>query len=125
MVSGLIALVVGASAAEFAHVEQCLSDWQCVNAPLDDDEETAVSPIPAGARLMIVYARKDGKNTLAICEQLRNAPDGSTVPILLVIGRYEITQAIEVKRLGKATFIVKSFGEKSLRDKIAELLASS
>ena len=125
MVSGLTALVVGASGEEFAHVEQCLSDWQCVKAPLDDDEETVVSSIPTAASLMIVYARKDGKSTLAICEQLRNAPEGSAVPLLLVIGRYEITQAIEVKRLGEATFIIKSFGEKSLRDKIAELLASS
>ena len=47
------------------------------------------------------------------------------MPILLVIGRYEITHGIEVKRLGGATFILKSFGEKSLRDKIVELLASS
>ena len=124
MVSGLTALVVGASGEEFAHVEQCLSDWKCVNALLND-EETAVSSIPAAARLMIVYARKDEKSTLAICEQLRNALEGSAAPILLVVGRYEITQAIEVKRLGKATFIIKHFGEKSLRDKIAELLASS
>ena len=48
MPSGSMAIVVGASAEEFDHVKQCLSDWQCVAAPLND-EETEVSSIPAAA----------------------------------------------------------------------------
>jgi hypothetical protein len=42
MTSGSIAIAVGASAEELDHVKQCLSDWQCVDAPLND-EETEVS----------------------------------------------------------------------------------
>ena len=48
MPSGSIAIVVGASAEEFDHVKQCLSNWQCVAAPLND-EETEVSSMPAAS----------------------------------------------------------------------------
>ncbi len=69
MAGDLTAIVVGASEEESAHVQSCLSDWECVMAALNE-EETAVSSIPPAARLMIVYARKQQKDTLAICEQL-------------------------------------------------------
>ena len=120
MTSGSIAIVVGASAEELDHVKQCLSDWQCVDAPLND-EETEVSSMPAAAEVIIVYARKNPKNTLAICEQLRNSPECSGAPILLVINRYEISQGSAVKRMGNATFIMTPFNEKELRDKIMEI----
>jgi len=114
-----MAIVVGASAEEFDHVKQCLSNWQCVAAPLND-EETEVSSMPAAAEVIIIYARKNPKNTLAICEQLRNSPECSGAPMLLVINRYEISQGSAVKRMGNATFIIIPFNEKELRDKIIE-----
>jgi len=119
MTSGSMAIVVGASAEEFDHVKQCLSNWQCVAAPLND-EETEVSSMPAAAEVIIIYARKNPKNTLAICEQLRNSPECSGAPMLLVINRYEISQGSAVKRMGNATFIIIPFNEKELRDKIIE-----
>ena len=67
MVSDSRVLVVGASAEEFAHVKECLTGWECVTAPLND-EETAVASVPDGATLIVVYARKVEKNTMAICE---------------------------------------------------------
>lgn len=124
MGNDFIALVVGASEEEFTHVKRRLSDWKCVSVPLND-EETAVSSIPASAKLIIVYARKKEKNTLAICEQLRNSPESSAAAILLVIGRYETVQGNAVKRMGNATFIITPFDEKGLRDKFTELLESS
>ncbi len=120
MTSGSIAIVVGASAEEFDHVKQCLSDWQCVAAPLND-EETEVSSMPAAAEVIIVYARKNPKNTLAICEQLRNSAECSGAPMLLIVNRYEISQGSAVKRMGNATFIIIPFNEKELRDKIIEV----
>ncbi|MBW8042597.1 MAG: hypothetical protein FVQ85_21740 [Planctomycetes bacterium] len=120
MTSGSIAIVVGALAEELDHVKQCLSDWQCVDAPLND-EETAVSSMPAAAKVIIVYSRKNPKNTLSICEQLRNSPECSGASILLVINRYEISQGSGVKRMGNATFIITPFKEKELRDKIMEI----
>ena len=118
------AIVMGASEDQLAHVGQCLSDWECVNGPLNDDE-SAVSSIPPAARLMIVYARKQQKDTLAICEQLRSSPGNSAVPILLVIDRYEITQGNAVARMGNAMLIIAPFDEDKLREKTTELLKSS
>ncbi len=92
-------IVVGASEEEFGHVKQCLSDWQCVAESLKDDG-TAVSSKPGTSGLFVVYAQKSEKNTLAVCEQLRNSPETLAVPILLVISRYEITQGSAVKRMG-------------------------
>jgi PleD family two-component response regulator len=120
MTDGSRVIVVGASEEEFDYVKQCLSDWQCVNAPLND-EGTAVSSLSATPGLFIVYAQKSEKDTLAICEQLRNSPGTSAVPILLAISRYEITQGSAVKRMGNATFIIAPFKEEELREKIEQM----
>jgi hypothetical protein len=47
------------------------------------------------------------------------------VPILLVVGRYELGQGNAVKRMGNAAFILLPFDEKQLRSKLAELLGNS
>ncbi len=124
MTDGSIAIVVGASPEEFDHVKQCLSDWRCVAAPLNN-EQTQVSSIPATAKVIIVYARKNQKDTQAICEQLRNSPESSTSPILFAINRYEITQGSAIKHMCNAAFIITPFNEKELCNKIIELLESS
>ena len=116
-------IVAGASAKESAHIEQCLPDWECVNAPLND-EETGICSIGTTPTLAIVYAQEEKKNTLAICEQLRNSSESSAAPILLVISRYEITQGNAVRRMGNAAFILTPFDEKELKNKTAELLKS-
>jgi len=121
MAGDLKAIVVGASEEELAHVGQCLPDWECVSAPLND-EGTGVSSIPPAARLMIVYARKQQKDTLAICEQLRSSPGNSAAPILLVISRYELPQGNAVERMGNAAFIITPFDQDELREKATGLL---
>ena len=117
------AIVVGASEEEFAHVRQRLADWECMNASLCD-EKMAVSSIPEIAKLCVVYARKDQKNTLALCEQLRGSPGNSDIPILLVISRYELSQGKAVERMGNAMLIIAPFDEDELREKAAGLLNS-
>ena len=120
----LTALVVAASAEKFAHVEACLPDWKCVAAPLTE-EGTGVSSIRTTPKLIIVYARKDKKGTLAVCNELRNSPETAAAPILLVISRYEIAQANAVRAMGNATFIFHPFDEKKLRSKITVLLGGT
>ncbi len=56
MASRFTVVVAGASEEELADVQWCLSDWDCVGVPLND-EQTGVSSIPPTAKLMIVYAR--------------------------------------------------------------------
>jgi DNA-binding response OmpR family regulator len=43
------------------------------------------------------------------------------IPILLVIGRYEIAQGIAVRQMGNATFVLLPFSPQQLREKIEEL----
>ena len=118
------AIVVGASVEEFAHVRQCLSDWDCMSVPLNDEQTGLSSRFPA-ADLAIVFAREEQERTFAISEQLRAVPDGAATPLLLVVGRYEISQGTAVGRTGRAGFIITPFGEKELRGKIEGLLGSS
>lgn len=123
MASRFTAVVVGASEEEFADVQWCLYDWDCVGVP-PNDEQTGVSSIPLAVRLMIVYARKQQKDTLAICEQLRSSPGNSVAAILLVISRYELPQGNAVERMGNAAFIITLFDQDELRAKTTELLKS-
>ena len=92
--------------------------------PLNEEQVGLSSALPA-ADLMIVFARKEQERTLAICERLRKAPDRAATPLLLVIGRYEISQGSAMRNTGRATFIIAPFGEKELRANIDELLGSS
>jgi len=69
-------------------------------------------------------ARKQQKDTLPICEQLRNSPESSAAPIVLVISRYELPQGNAVERMGNATFIITPFDQDKLREKATGLLNS-
>ncbi len=114
-------IVVGASDEELLQLQRCLPEWECVEVAIDD-KETVVSVIPSEVKVAVVYARHDQASTLAICDQLRNSPESSAVPILLVVGRYDITQGHAVSEKGNATFIICPFEETPLRDTIDELL---
>ncbi len=118
-----IALVVGAPAEDLEHVRECLTGWCC--AAMDVDGGTDGCPPSGRPELIVLYARKAEKETLAICEQFRNAPETSDTPILLVISRYLISQAHPVKRMGNANFIMTPFDEKQMRGKIAECFGIS
>ncbi len=47
MADSSIVLVVGPSPEDFAHINQCLSDWECVIVPLNEDETTVSLPPPS------------------------------------------------------------------------------
>ena len=119
-----IAVIVGASEEEFAHARQCLPAWKYVAGPLRDDH-AGVASIPERVSLILVHARKTEKETLAICEQFRNAPETSDTPIRLAISRYQIAQAHAVKRMGHAGFIMRPFDKKQMCDKITECFGIS
>jgi response regulator RpfG family c-di-GMP phosphodiesterase len=113
-------IVSEASGEDFIHLQQCLPNWQCQVAPPINEDPT-LSWFPPTAELIIVYAQKEQREALAICEQFRNSPQSATVPILLIIGRYDIPQANAVKQMGNATFMIAPFSEKELQDKLAEM----
>ncbi len=114
-------IVVGASDEELLQLQRCLPDWECVEVAIND-KETVVAAIPSEAKVAVVYAQREQDSTLAICDQLRNPPESSALPILLVVGRYDITQGHAVSEKGNATFIICPFEEMPLRDTTDELL---
>ena len=119
MTNDSVLLIVGASAEEFDHAKQCFPTWRCVAATLDDNQ-TIVSATSEAVRLILVYAGKTEKQTLAVCQQLRNAPETSDTPILLVVSRYMIGQTHPVKRMGNAGFIMTPFNEQQIRERIVK-----
>jgi len=115
------AIVVGAFAGELAHVQHCLPGWRCLISPMD---ETGISEsmIPGWADLAIVYAQVRKADTLAICNQLRHAPETSSMPILLVVHRHSVVQGNAVKLFGNAAFIMPPFSGQAIRDRITQCL---
>jgi len=120
MADNPIIVVSEASGEDFIHLQQCLPDWQCQVAPPINEDPT-LSWFPPLVELIIVYAQKELRETLAICEQFRNSPLSATVPILLIIGRYEIPQANAVKQMGNAAFMIAPFSEEELRGKLEKM----
>lgn len=116
-------LVIGATREEILHIKTCLKDWEYEIVPLNDEGAGIEFPIPKTSNLMLVYAQKDPKNTIAICEQLRKDPEATTVPILLVIGRYKMGQFYELRRhMENIATIITPFSKEDICVRIAEIL---
>ncbi|ODS29798.1 MAG: hypothetical protein SCARUB_05099 [Candidatus Scalindua rubra] len=119
-------LVVGATREETIHIETCLMDWKYEIAPLNVEGTGIDSPIPKTPIMMLVYAQKDTKNTIAICEQLRKDINEATTPILLVVDRYKINQFYELRgRMEDIASIITPFTQEELRTRIDEILSTT
>jgi response regulator RpfG family c-di-GMP phosphodiesterase len=115
-----IAIVSEPSGEDLIYLQQCLPNWQCQIAP-PVKEDATLSWFPPLAELIIVYAQNEQRETLAICQRFRNSPQSSAIPILLVIGRYDLPQANTVLCMGNAAFIIDPFDAKELQDKIVKI----
>ncbi len=119
-------LIVGATPEETIHIETCLKDWKYDVIPLNVKGTGIDSPIPKTPIMMLVYAQKDPKNTIGICEQLLKYPDGATTPILLVVGRYKMSQFYELRRrVENIASIITPFNQEEIRTKIDEILGTT
>jgi len=122
---GSTILVVGPTTQEFAHVVNCLSDWDCLLCPVDEDSTTISPPTPTPTpNVILVCARKEPERTVSICGQLWNRYGIADLPILLAVNKYAIAQGHEIRRLGKSDFIITPFTERFLREKVAAILGS-
>jgi len=65
---------------------------------------------------------KEQEDTLALCKQIREAHGSPTVPILLVIGQYQLPHGNAVLGMGNARFIITPFDGEILQVKIDSLL---
>ncbi len=121
-----IILVVGATRKESIHIEKCFMDWKYEAFPLNEETSGIAAPIPKSPSLMLVYSQEEQKDTIAICEQLRKDPEGATAPILLVIGRYKMSQFYELRRhMENITSIVTPFDQEEIRTRIDEILGTT
>ncbi len=121
-----IILVVGATRKESIHIEKCLMDWEYEAVPLNEETPGVVAPIPKSPNLMLVYAQEEQKDTIAICEQLQKDPEGATAPILLVIGRYKMSQFHELRRrMENITSIITPFDQEEVHTRIDEILGTA
>lgn len=118
-----IILVVGVARKETIHIETCLKDLEYEILPLNDEGTGIALPMSKAPGLMLVYAQEDTKNTIAICEQLRKDPKGATTPILMVIGRYKMSQFYELrKRFDNIVSTIHPFNKEEICAKINEML---
>ncbi len=119
-------LVLGATREETIHIETCLKDWKYEIAPLNVEGTGIDSPIPKTPILMLVYAQQNPKNTIALCEQLRKDLEVATTPILLVIGRYKMSQFYELRRhMENIKSIITPFNQEEIRTRIDEILGTT
>jgi len=62
---------------------------------------------------------------LLFCEQLRKDPEGVTAPILLVIGRYKMSQFYELRRrMENIRSIVTPFDQEEIHTRIEEIIGT-
>ena len=122
MANAPIALVVDASDQQIAHLKNCLSDWECVIVPVNDQGIAYECSTPTPPMVAILYAQDEVNSTLAICEQLRTDPNTTSTALLLAISRYEISQGNVVRSLENADFIFTPFDQDELNVRIDRLL---
>ncbi len=101
-------------------------DWKYEAVSLNEETSGIAAPIPKSPILMLVYAQEEQKDTIAICEQLRKDPEGVTAPILLVIGRYKMSQFYELRRrMENIRSIVTPFDQEEIHTRIDEILGTT
>ena len=101
-------------------------DWKYEVIPLKGEKSGIVASIPKSPSLILVYAQEEQKDTIAICEQLRKDPEGATSPILLVVGRYKMSQFYELRRrIENITSIITPFKQEEVRTRIDEILGTT
>ncbi len=119
-------LVVSATHKDNINIEMCLIDWKYEVIPLKEEKSGIVTSIPKLPGLILVYAQEEQKDTITICEQLRKDPEGTTAPILLVIGRYKMSQFCELRRrMENITSIVTPFSQEEIHTRIDEILGTT
>ncbi|KKM82553.1 hypothetical protein LCGC14_1318430 [marine sediment metagenome] len=119
-------LVVGATREETIHIETCLKDWKYEIVPLNVEGTGIDSPIPKTPILMLVYVQQDPKNTIALYEQLCKDLEGATTQILLVVGRYKMSQFYELRRrVENIASIITPFNQEEIRTRIDEILGTT
>ncbi len=59
-------------------------------------------------------------------KKLRKDPEGATAPILIVIGRYKMSQYYELRRrMENITSIITPFKQEEIRTRIEEILVTT
>ncbi len=70
--------------------------------------------------------QKDPKNTIVLCKQLRKDSEGMEISILLVVGRYKMSQFYELRgHMGNITSIITPVNQKEIRTRIDEILGTT
>ena len=101
-------------------------DWKYEAVLLNEETSGIAASIPKSAILMLVYDQEEQKDTIAICEQLRKDPEGATAQILLVIGRYKMSQFHELcRRMENITSIITPFDQEEIHTRIDEILGTT
>jgi response regulator RpfG family c-di-GMP phosphodiesterase len=121
-----VILVVGTTHKERLHIEKCFMDWKYETISLDEVPSDIADSIPKSPILTLVYAQEEQKDTIAICEQLRKDPEGATAPILLVVGRYKMSQFYGLRRhIENITSIITPFRQEEIHKRIDEILGTT
>jgi response regulator RpfG family c-di-GMP phosphodiesterase len=101
-------------------------DWKYEAVLLNEETSGIAASIPKSPILMLVYDQEEQKDTIAICEQLRKDPEGATAPILLVIGRYKMSQFHELRRrMENITSTITPFDQEEIHARIDEILGTA
>ncbi len=72
--------------------------------------------------LIMADVAMPGKNGYELCEAVKNDPDISSTPVLLLGGTFEPLNRTEAERVGADDSIIKPFESQELLNKVSELL---
>jgi DNA-binding response OmpR family regulator len=116
-------LVVAATPEQLSHAKTCLSSWDFVAVPIE-----GVAQIPETLKIPdLVFLQGQGKGTRVetAIRELQKSTSLKSVPLLLVIGRYELNLRNALAGVRNSSFILAPFTGNELQDKIDSLLEES
>ena len=114
------ALVVAATTNEHEYTRACLPDWAL--EPVTLDGVATLATLSSAPSIVLFRARGDERSASIAIRQLRANPLLKAVPILMVIGRYEIDLRSAIDGVCDTSFIIAPYTEGEVRAKIEELL---
>jgi len=115
MNSQLRVAVFNAGPDALAEMQRRLDGCECEPASFDADSQAIAASFREPPDILLVYGCDDPHDAVDLCHHIRSAQQLRNVPLLLVITRYQIYIAHELRKMERSHFIMTPVEEADLR----------
>ena len=106
-------------------MQRRLDGCECAPASFEADSQAIAASFREPPDILLVYGCDDPHEAVDLCHHIRSAQQLRNISLLLVITRYQISAAYELRKMKRSHFILTPIEEAHLRQYYETLRASA